>query len=77
MIRCVLADALLYGGPYIAVSLVPASSLAAVAMKSAGATFAQVATVTGGTSGDDNTAESATTRTRATREAMVASFTMS
>ncbi len=74
---CRLPLWLLYGGPYMAVSLVPASSLDAVAMKSAGATFAHVAMVTGGTSGEDRRLARATTRMAATRLATVASLTMS
>jgi hypothetical protein len=61
----------------VAVSLVPASSLAAVATKSAGAILAQVAMVTGGSSGDDNRPARATTRMRAMTVATVASLRMS
>ena len=61
----------------MAVRLVPSSSLAAVARKSAGATWTQLATVTGGTSGEDSRAARPTVRIRTTSEAMVPSFKMS
>ncbi len=46
-------------------------------MKSAGATRAQLATVTGGSSGEESRAASSTTRTRAMTLAIAPSFTMS
>ena len=61
----------------MAVSLVPANSLAAVATKSAGAILAQEATVTGGTSGDESRPAKATTSNKATTVATVASLRMS
>jgi hypothetical protein len=61
----------------VAVSLVPASSLAAVATKSAGEILAQVAIVTGGSSGEDKSPARATTKMRANKVATVAGLTMS
>ena len=55
----------------------PFSSLAAVARKSAGATWVQLRTVTGGTSGEDSRLARPTVSTRITTVAMVPSFRMS
>jgi len=49
----------------------------AALLKSAGATVAQLCTVNGGTSGEERTPASTTTRTSTSPPAMVASFTMS
>ena len=61
----------------MAVSLVPFSSLAAVARKSAGATLAQVAIVIGGTSGEDRRAARPSVSASTTTAAMVPSLRMS
>ena len=55
----------------------PFSSLAAVARKSAGATLAQVATVTGGTSGEDSRPARPNVSASTTTDAMAPSLRMS
>ena len=55
----------------------PLSSLAAVPRKSAGASLAQVAMVTGGTSGEDSRPARPTVSASTTTAAMVPSFRMS
>src|ERR1019366_8913513 len=74
---CEFADWLLYGGPWVAVSLVPFSSVAAVARKSAGASFTQVATVTGGALGEDSSPARPAVRASTITDAIVPSFRMS
>jgi len=49
----------LYGAPYLALALMPSSSVAAVATKSAGADRLQDVNVTCGSSGEENNAASA------------------
>ena len=68
---------MLYGGPYWAVVLWPASSVAAVVTKSTGSDFAHAWMVADGTSGDESTAESTSTTTSNATVAMASSLSRS
>ena len=54
----------MYGGPYDATTVEPESSPEAVVRKSTGSAFDQLCSVTEGTSGEDSTTESRSTKPR-------------
>ena len=67
----------LYGAPYVAVPLVPSSSVAAVATKSNGSAWLHRDRVICFSSGEENTSARATVSNATTTKAITNSFTMS
>jgi len=67
----------LYGGPYVAVPLVPSSSLSAVVTKSTGSPRDQLRIVLGRSSGEENRIVSTTASSSTTPSAIEPSLTMS
>ena len=67
----------LYGGPYVAVPLVPSSSVMAVCAKSTGSTVDHDLSVMAGSSGEEKTTARSTMSTATARKATKASFKMS
>ncbi len=74
---CVASGVELYGGPYVAVPLVPSSSVMAVWAKSTGLTMDHVLSVTAGSSGEEKTTARRMISTATARKATKASFKMS
>jgi len=68
---------LLYGGPYVALVELPASSAAAVVIRSLGAAFAQLDIVIEFSSGEEKIAASPPVSTTTTTRAMTNSLTRS